>query len=56
MFPGGKVLRGVDWEAGVDVEGGVDEVVPFADLGDGRVGREAGYDGVDVSHSGSGVL
>lgn len=55
MFPGGEVLRGVDWEAGVDVEGGVDEVVPFADLDDGRVGREAGYDGVDVSHSGSGT-
>lgn len=52
MFPGDEVLRGINWEAGKDVEGGVDEIEPLANLHDRRVGREAGYNRIDSGHLG----
>lgn len=50
MFPGNKILRGINWEARKDVECGVDEIVPLSKLYDRRVGREARYDRIDRGH------
>ena len=51
MLPRDEILRGVDRQAGEDVEGRIDEVIPLADLYDGRIGREAGYNWVYRGHA-----